>query len=279
LLAVLLTNFVTRPVVELQHSANRLGAGELEARAPPEGPSEIRSLAHSFNGMAAALATNIRAQRDFLANASHQLRTPITGIKLRLEAIREGGGPTAAQSEKAEAEVDRLDALVGDLLALARAASTESAGTEVDLAGLARRAVERWRRPAEERGKPLHLALHHPPAAWADPGDLDHVLDNLIENALNYSSPGAEVTVEAGRDHLGTYLRVTDSGPGIPPNERDRLFERFYRGSTGRKAGPGTGLGLAIVAELVQRWGGTVGVVDGPGTRIEIRLPGTSTVS
>jgi signal transduction histidine kinase len=104
---------------------------------------------------------------------------------------------------------------------------------------------------------------------WANRDDLAHVLDNLIDNALRYAPTGAEVRVETDvRDGRAT-LTVADSGRGIPPEDRVRVFERFYRGASGRQAGPGTGLGLAIVAELVRRWDGDVRLLDGPGTRVQ----------
>jgi signal transduction histidine kinase len=108
---------------------------------------------------------------------------------------------------------------------------------------------------------------------WADAGDLAHVFDNLVENALRYAPDGTRVTIEAERRDGHTVLAVADDGPGIPPQDRARIFERFYRGSTGRRAGAGTGLGLAIVAELVERWGGDVRLGEGDGTRVEAAFP------
>ena len=109
-----------------------------------------------------------------------------------------------------------------------------------------------------------------PALVFADPGDLAHVVDNLVENALRYTPPGAHVTVESESANGRATLVVADNGPGIPDEDRDRVFERFYRGSNGRRLGPGTGLGLAIVAELVERWDGEVTLADGPGTRIQV---------
>ena len=125
ILAWLLAGSMAQPVEKLGAAAGRLGRGNLDARVEPEGPREIESVGRSFNRMADALAANLAAQRDFVANASHQLRTPLTGIKLRLEAIRGEGGTAADEAAKAEVELDRLSALVDDLLALARASSEE----------------------------------------------------------------------------------------------------------------------------------------------------------
>lgn len=192
----------------------------------------------------------------------------LPSCKLRLEAIQEEGGFAALQAEKVEAEVDRLNELVDDLLQLARAASAESPGQEVDLAAAARSAVERWKSQAEAAGQVVRLEVDGACSAWADPGDIDHVLDNLIENAIHYSPDGSEVAVAVATEHATVI--VSDNGPGIPLAERDRIFERFYRGATGRAAGSGSGLGLAIVAEITRRWGGSIRLHDGSGTRIEV---------
>ena len=272
-LAWFLAGSLARPVRRLERVAVRLGQGDLEARAVPEGPKELSTLARSFNQMAGAFSANLAAQRDFVANASHQLRSPLTGIRLRLEAIEQEGGFGAEQARKAQSEVDRLAELVEDLLQLARASSVETTGSPVDLVRAAGSAVDRWTGPAEDAGHALRLVAGPPAIAWTHPDDLDHVLDNLVENAVRYCPAGAEIVVEAGqRDGLPT-LRVADDGPGIPPEERDRVFQRFYRGSTGRRAGAGSGLGLAIVAELVRRWGGEVRLGDGDGTWIEATFP------
>jgi len=274
-LAWLLAAVIARPVRRLARAAAALGEGDLSARADVEGRGELATLAGSFNRMAGTLGANIQAQRDFLANASHQLRTPLTGLRLRLEAIEQEGGPAAEQAAKAQTEVARLAELVEDLLELARSSSVEPTGGRVDLAEAARRAADRWAGPAAEHGKRIVERTVGNCVVWTNPGDLGHILDNLIENSIRYSPEGTEIAVEcrsvAGRPELV----VADTGPGIPPEERSRVFERFYRGSIGRKAGSGTGLGLAVVAELVHRWGGEVHVADGTGTgaRFEAIFP------
>ena len=233
-LAWFLAGTVAGPVRRLVAAADRLGHGDLDARASEGGPRELDTLARAFNRMAETLTANVAAQRDFVANASHQLRTPLTGLKLRLEAIRSEGGEAAEQ---------------------------------------AARAVERWRTPAEQAGQTLRLEATAAAGVWADPADVAHILDNLIENAVRYSPAGSDIVVTASSGQAGPYLSVSDNGPGIPPADRDRVFDRFYRGANGRRSGPGTGLGLAIVAELVERWNGRVRLVEGPETRIEASFP------
>jgi signal transduction histidine kinase len=277
--AWLLATSLVRPVRRLETTAKRLGGGDLGARAHPEGPPEVATLARSFNQMADALAANLAAQQDFVANASHQLRTPLTGLRLRLESIGEGGGVAADQAGKAEREVDRLSALVDDLLELASALSMDSTGAPVDLAQAAEHAVERWKGPVTESGKHLGLDAMGTHIAWADESDVAHIFDNLIENAIRYCPSGVNIRVSVGSAGARPFLLVADSGPGIAREDADRIFERFYRGTTGREGGPGTGLGLAIVAELARRWGGDVRLLGGPGTRIEVSFRPTSTFS
>ncbi|MGH7359040.1 MAG: sensor histidine kinase, partial [Candidatus Rokuibacteriota bacterium] len=228
---------------------------------------------------AGELSSNLAAQRDFVANASHQLRTPLTGMKLRLEAIRAEGGASAEEAAKAEAELNRLSALVDDLLALARAASDQASPEAVDLGDAVRAAGRRWAEPAAKSGHDLMVADKAGGRAWAAPADVAHILDNLIENAIRYSPAGSRVSVEPDGDEARPGVVVWDTGPGIPPAERRRVFERFYRGAEGRATGPGTGLGLAIVAELAERWGGAVDILDGPGTRVRARFRAPSTDS
>jgi two-component system, OmpR family, sensor kinase len=279
ILAWFLATSFAKSLEGVRDAASALGRGDLGARAPAEGPKELRAVAATFNNMAGALASNLEAQRDFLANASHQLRTPLTGVKLRLEALKERGGETGAQAAKAEAELDRLSELVDGLLELARASSADPTGRGFDLAEAARAAVQRWSEPAERSGKRLRLVAAERAGVWGNSTDVAHIFDNLIENALRYTPPGTQVTVETSREDGRATLRVCDDGPGIAPADRDRVFERFYRGSNGRQAGPGTGLGLAIVVELARRWGGEVRLLEGPGTRIEASFPAAPTVS
>ena len=201
--------------------------------------------------MADALAANLASQRDFVANASHQLRTPLTGMKLRLEAIRAQGGPAAEEAEKAEAELDRLSALVDDLLGLAGASSLPPEAGLVDLGAIAREAVERWAEPARAEGRELRLVEGAAEPAWAAASDVAQILDNLLENAIRYSTPGGEITVEAS----GRSLVVSDAGPGIPEDERASVFERFYRGP--RAGGRPRGTGSAWRSSRSSRGAGT----------------------
>jgi signal transduction histidine kinase len=218
-----------------------VGGGVLTAHVPEEGPRELRTLARTFNRMIWALAANLAAQRDFVANASHQLRTPLTGLRLRLEAIRGEGGYAANEAAKAEAELDRLSELVDDLLALERASSGDSRAQPVDLSVIAREAVERWEGAVAAEDQRLELEAGAPAPTLADPTDLTHVADNLIENALRYCPPGTSIKVSTAARDGEVALLVADTGPGIPPADRERIFERFYRGANGALHMPAPG--------------------------------------
>jgi signal transduction histidine kinase len=269
-----LASWLNRRVAHLEGTARRLELGDLDSRASTAGPRELSNLARSFNRMAEALTANIGAQRDFMANASHQLRTPLTGLRLRLEAIEQEGGFAAGEARKAQREIGRLSDLVDDLLTLAKASSVDNTGSRLDLAEEAMGAVDRWLGPVHLVGKQIIAYVDGPCPVWADPDDLGQVLDNLIENSLRYSSEGAQITVQTRNSSHGCVVVVSDTGPGIADEDRDHVFERFYRGSTGRRAGLGSGLGLAVVAELARRWNGEVRLTIGQGTSVEVSLPG-----
>ena len=273
-LAWLLAGSLARPLRALAATARRLGAGDLAARAEVTGPSEQRDVAAAFNEMAARLERVLEAQRAFAANASHQLRTPLTGLRLRLEAASLKAGDPELERElaAAEREAERLGRLVGSLLALAREAERPELRRPTPLAEACARAAERWEPQAARNGQRLVLATTEALALAAE-DDVAIVLDNLIENALSYSPPGTAVTLECRRDEDVALVVVTDEGPGLAEGEDEQVWQRFARGSAGERA-PGTGLGLSVVRTLVERWGGEARLVRRPegGTRAEVRL-------
>lgn len=270
-LAFGLAGSLSRPLTRLAAAARRLGAGDLSARAEKVGgASEIDELARSFDDMADRLERTVRAQREFVANASHQLRTPLTGMKLRLEsAIAESNDQDVRRRlEAADREVDRLAEIVDRLLDMSRDIE-EGRPTHVDLGDAVERALARWNERASGRETTL-LARGNGGQAQANPSDVDQILDNVLDNAVSYA-PG-EITIETSVQDGTALLVVQDRGPGIPQSEISRVTERFYR-ARGAPAG-GTGLGLAIARDLAEKWGGSVDVTSAPGegTRIEIRL-------
>ncbi|MGZ4353990.1 MAG: ATP-binding protein [Gaiellaceae bacterium] len=265
LVGIRLAAWVARPLAEVEEAAARVGEGELDARAPEEGPPEVRSLARSFNETAAKLKALLRSQEAFVADASHQLRTPLTALRLRLENLEAGGADVAG----ALAEVERLARLVDDLLALARAAASGAGASAVNVGDAIAGRVEAWSPLAAERG----VALVHgagAPRARAARSRLDQVLDNLLSNALDAAPAGSAIELSAELVDGWVELHVTDHGPGLPPDDRVRAFDRFWRG----RAGPGSGLGLAIVRRLVAADAGEVELQEtaGGGVDAVIRL-------
>jgi two-component system, OmpR family, sensor kinase len=268
--AWLLASSLARPIHALGATAGRLGRGDLDARAPEAGPRDVADVARAMNRMADELVGLIESQREFVGNASHQLRTPLTGLRLRLESMA-AGPPENADARAGLQEVDRLAELVGDLLVLARAGVPPQAMAESDLGGQARSAADRWRAVAAKHGVTLALSAPEAPVTVAaDGGDVAMVLDNLIENAIVYGPDGGTVAVAVDADGS---VRVSDDGPGIDPDEAARIFDRFTRGSAGREVPGGTGLGLAIVRDLAGRWGGSAQVEPGPRTCVAVHLP------
>jgi two-component system, OmpR family, sensor kinase len=267
---------VGRPIRRLEQVARRVAQGDLGAKAEVEGSREQRSLARSFNEMTARIAQLLEAQREFVADASHQLRTPLTGLRLRLEEARARGTSdgAAAEIDAAIGEVDRLAHTVEELLVLSRAGERRTNGTLVDLGELAESALVRWRPAAA--GRDVRLSCRHEGPTGlvltARP-DAERALDCLLENAINYSPAGATVELVAS----AARVEVRDRGPGIDEGERDVVFDRFRRGLAGRAGPPGSGLGLAIARELARAWSGDVTISDGAGggTVATLSLPET----
>ena len=271
LLAFGLAGSLSRPLTRLAAAARRLGEGDLSARAGDvSGASEVEELGQSFDEMADRLERSAQAQREFVANASHQLRTPLTAMKLRLEgAIAEAADEELrGRLEAADREVDRLSGIVDRLLVMAREIE-EGISASVDLREAVDRAVIRWNERAGQRDSTV-VAQGDGGSARVDPTDLDQILDNLLDNATVYA-PG-EVTIESGGSNGRVFVAVRDRGPGIAPQDLARVTERFYRGRG--VASGGSGLGLAIARQLVEKWGGTLDVqsAHGEGTRVEVRL-------
>jgi signal transduction histidine kinase len=272
ILAFALSGSLARPLRRLADVAQRFGSGDLSVRVGDiRGPDEVQQLSSSFDGMADRVEATVHAQREFVSNASHQLRTPLTGMKLRLEsAIADtDDDELRAELSAAEAEVDRLSAIVDRLLATA-ARNEVQAGTPVDLHDLAERAAERWVAPAREAASEL-VVDGGPASAVANAADVEQILDNLMDNAIAYAPGRIEINTGASNGHA--FLAVRDHGPGIVDRELPHVTERFYRGAGERT--PGSGLGLAIVRELAEQGEGSIVIAPAPGggTRIEVRYP------
>lgn len=270
-IGLLLAKWVTGPVADLRDAAVRIGNGNLAARAKVNsGPPEIRDLAASFNATAIRLQQLVTAQEQFVADASHQLRTPLTALRLRLEMIAEDGDASIAEDiEAATTEVQRLARLVDGLLSLARAERTASSRPDpIDLDSQfeERRAV--WQPVADDRGVTIEVERSGLRARiTAD--SLSQVLDNYLANALEVVPRGSVITITAEHEQWRTdapvSVHVIDEGPGMSFDERERAFDRFWR-ATGEKGElGGSGLGLAIVQKLAQAEGGSAELRAAPG--------------
>jgi len=276
LVSTLLARSFTRPLAELDRGAARLGEGDLATRVTvPHDPPELAGLARSFNATAARLEALVRSQQAFVADASHQLRTPLAALSLRLDNL-EAEGPELRVDDLhgAQREVQRLARLVDGLLTLARAEHAAAPTEPVDVVTLVENRRDAWRALAAERG--VHLeADAEPLAVYSAPGRLEQVLDNLVSNALDVAPPGSRVVLAAHAEGDRVCLEVRDRGPGMPPEQRARAFDRFWRARPDRRERGGFGLGLAIVGRLVDADGGTVELRDAPGggLSVVIELP------
>ena len=260
LVSLRLARQVTKPVEELANAASQLGHGALDTRAPvPRGPPELQNLAESFNQTAARLEDLVMSQQAFVADASHQLRTPLAALRLRLENLErdlEDQGQANEDVAGSLAEAARLSRLVDGLLELARAERGVTAAEPVELAEVIDGRVDAWSALAGERGVELVTSVD---SLWvaSGPGRLEQILDNVLANAIEVSPRGSRIQVTAAPNNGAVELRVDDEGPGMSAESRARAFDRFWRPVGAERTG-GAGLGLAIVHSLVAADGGEV---------------------
>jgi two-component system OmpR family sensor kinase len=277
-LGLWLARRVTRPLRELNGMAARLRDGDLTARAEETGPPETRTLARTLNTAAETIDTLVGSQRAFIGDASHQLRTPLTALRLSLDNVADGvDDPHVREDvEMATAEVVRMSRLVNGLLALARAEADVAHPEPVQVLDVVAERFTAWRAAADERSISL-VSEGFDIRVLATPGHLEQVLDNVLSNALEVSPDGGTILVRTTRPGS---LEVIDSGPGLADADRARAFDRFWRGQ-GLTGKGGSGLGLAIVKQLVTDDGGAVSLetASGGGLCVRIRLSPASPTS
>lgn len=262
----LLARSVASPLEELGAAAERIGEGDLSTRAPDDaGPAEVRALARRLNESTQRLERILDAQQAFVADASHQLRTPLTGLRLRLENLE---GHVAAEGagglQAAVGEVDRLSRLVDGLLALARAdaGGGDASVAVVDVSAICADRCAAWEPLVLDEGLRMECGAGSGIHARAVRGALEQILDNLIDNALRVAPPGTAVTVGVEAAAGTVAVTVSDEGPGMDEAARSAAFERFWTTNAGQG---GTGLGLAVVARLARASGGTARLDPRPG--------------
>ncbi len=276
--AAALSARLSGPLRNLTAVTNRYAAGERHARARQGGRDEVAEVALAFNRMADSLQREEDEQQRLIADIAHELRTPLTVLKGELEALEDG----LLESEPATyrrlgEEVTLLERLVQDLRLLTQAESGELTlrRRRVDLADLAREVTASFAPHAGYEG--VRFASDLAPATVdGDPDRLRQVLGNLLDNAARHAPPGSVVDVGLHTEAGHAALSVRDRGPGIPEEERERVFQRFYRLDRARsRATGGSGLGLAIVRTLVELHGGTVSATTHPdgGALLVVRLP------
>lgn len=252
-----LARWTVDPLEQLDRHASDLGRGELAVRSNiTAGPPEVVALAHTFNEMAGRLDELVASQRRFVADASHQLRTPLTALRLRLENL-DPDDPTAvaATRDAALLESARLTRVVDGLLAVARAEGHRPEREPVDVTSVLAQRKEAWGPLAVERGVELRFHPNGHVVAMIVPGHLEQILDNLIDNALD-ATPANHAVVLSSTFREGVEIHVTDEGRGMTDDEREHAFDAFWRSSEGQDGH--TGLGLAIVDQLARASGGTV---------------------
>ena len=270
LVAIGFARWVGRPLSALDAAAQRLGGDALDTRSVTgQGPPEVRRLASTFNAMAGRLEALVHGHRATMADVSHQLRTPLAALRLRLDVLAQDADPaTAADLADAQEEIARLSRLVDGLLAVARAENVVTEPVAVAVAGVLRDRVAAWAPVADERGVDLASADSGPSVqASLGDGHLEQILDNLLANALDAVPAGGQVRVSAAPGERGVRIVVADTGPGMDKAQREAAFRRFASNTSG-----GTGLGLAIVHRLVTSNGGSAALSDTPGGGLTVTL-------
>ncbi len=276
--AWLAVHVALRPWRRVNEEIAARGPGDLAPLSFEPRQQELRPLVRSVNDLLARVRVGAQRERQFIADAAHELRTPLAAIRVNVEALH--NRVTDARSrELLEALVrsgDRAARLVGQLLQLMRTEALDAASVwrPVALDDLANECLATLAPFARSRGIELQLAVAQPVALWGDAQSLDSMIANLVENAIKYSPPQGTVVVEIERSGGRAVLTVTDQGSGIEPGLHSRVFDRFYRGSG--QTQDGSGLGLAIVKAAVERHHGTVSLaatVTGQGLRVVVTLP------
>jgi signal transduction histidine kinase len=275
LLGWYLSRRLVRPVLALSDAADEVAAGNYDVEVPRRAPGEIGHLADRFGDMAERLAEAETQERNFLMSVSHELRTPLTAIRGHVSALREGvvEEPEAAAHslEIVEAEARRLERLVGDILDLAKldAHRFTVMREEVDMEQLVGQAYETFAEQARERSIDYGVDVRSRPVIVSDGDRVLQIVDNLLSNAFRATPNGGRIQLELAQENGTVQVAVEDNGPGIPEEQRERLFRPFV------SASGGTGLGLAISKELSNALGGRIDLRSevGRGSRFELVLP------
>nr|WP_227996245.1 HAMP domain-containing sensor histidine kinase [Nocardia australiensis] len=271
-----------RPIARLTAATERVACTDDLTPIPVTGDDELARLARSFNAMLRALTESGERQRQLVADAGHELKTPLTSLRTNMELLIASSRPGARRIPDEDmvelradvmGQIQELSTLVGDLVDLASEDAPETVYEQIDISDVAERALERVRR---RRSGIEFQAQLHPWFVVGDEAGLERALLNVLDNAAKWSPVGERVRVRMRENTSGLMaFTVDDAGPGIPVAERELVFARFYRATAARSM-PGSGLGLAIVEQVVTKHGGTIAVETSErgGTLIHIVLPG-----
>jgi signal transduction histidine kinase len=281
-LAILISRSIAQPLQTMATVAQGIARGDYALAAPESGPDEVRALGQSLNSMKQQVQASQQGQRDFLANVSHELKTPLTSIQGFAQALLDGAAATPEAIQRSAniifSEADRMRRLVDGLLDLARldAGLRTLNRNSVDLRSLLAAVTEKF--GPQATAKSVALLTELPPTLPAMTGDADRlaqVFTNLLDNALKHTPSGGKVTVAAAVSPGWVEVDVSDTGPGIPAEDLSRIFERFYQVDKSRARRAGVGLGLTISKDIVEAHGGSLRAesVVGIGSRFVARLP------
>jgi two-component system OmpR family sensor kinase len=273
-----------RPVDEIVAQARRIGEANLAERLPqPPSQDELGRLVDTLNAMLDRVERGVETQRRFTADASHELRSPLSRLRAEIEVTLRRPRDAAEYQETLRScleEVERLSELTEELLTLAHLDAEDRPGREAPAIALLPIVVDAVRRLASQAGRSAVRVVVEPraaaPAVKVGPTAVGLALTNILDNAVKFSPAGGEVKVSLSIDGAEALILVTDHGPGVAPDEAPRLFDRFHRGSAARESeAPGFGLGLAISRAVIERQGGSVCVENAGmgGARFSIRLP------
>ena len=281
-IALVFSRVITRPIVSLTRSIQRMGRGDLSVRVPVKGSGELRRLSETFNTMSEKLEMLDKSRNQFVSNASHEMKTPLASVKILVETLQNQDPLDEAMTREflsdINSEVDRMNRLITDLLALVRREEIDPTKDfdEVDLAAVTREVCKKLITLAKSRS--ITLTLTEPEESWVEgsAGALEQMMTNLVDNAIKYTPDGGKVSVDIARNGRNWAVTVKDTGIGIAQEDIPYIFDRFYRVDKARsRATGGTGLGLAIVKDVVQQHNGTITVDStlGAGTTMRVVLP------
>jgi len=282
LVALVFSRVITKPIIGLTKVIQKMGKGDLSVRVKVKGSGEIRRLAETFNRMSERLEALDKSRNQFVANASHELKTPLATMKIMLESMIYQPDMEAPLREEfmndINNEINRLNLVISDLLTLVQM-DTHSAKlnrSSMDLSEIVKNVAHKLSPMARDKKQLMTVNTGEACPMYADASKLTQVVYNLIDNAVKYTQPAGQIAVtleKAGKDAI---LTVQDNGPGVPEEDQEHIFDRFYRVDKARsRETGGTGLGLSIVSQIVQLHGGVITVKsrEGEGSTFRVELP------